>query len=83
MFVKYLFLSYFYKFNTATIINTCAQILLLGKKVFLYSEMLFSVAISVLAKILKGRPPALLRDHLPSGDLPMARIQHTVLLELN
>jgi hypothetical protein len=51
--------------------------------VFMFSGTLFSKVISVLIKILKRGSPGLLRDHPFSGDLPKARIQPTLLLELN
>jgi hypothetical protein len=71
------------KFNTVTVINTVAQILLRGKDTFMFSGILFSKLISICIKILKRGSPGRLRDHPSSGDLPIAIIQPTVLLELS
>jgi hypothetical protein len=47
------------------------------------SGTLFYRLISVLIKILKRGSPGLLRDHMSSGDLPIARIQPALLMELS
>jgi hypothetical protein len=47
------------------------------------SGILISKVISILIKILKRGSPGLLRDHPSSGDLPIARIHPSVLLELS
>jgi hypothetical protein len=49
----------------------------------MFCGILFSRVIFVLIKILKRGSPGLLRDHPSSGDLPIARIQPAVLLELS
>jgi hypothetical protein len=49
----------------------------------MFCEILFPRVISVLIKTLKRGSPGLLRDHPSSGDLLIARIQPTVLLELS
>jgi hypothetical protein len=45
--------------------------------------MLFPELISVLIMILKRGSPGLITDHSSSWDLPIARIQPTVLLEFS
>jgi hypothetical protein len=54
-----------------------------GNSLFMFTGILFSKVISILIKIIKRGFPGLLRDHLSSGDLPITRIQPTVLLELS
>jgi hypothetical protein len=49
----------------------------------MFCGILFPRVISILIKILKRGSPGLLRDHPSSGNLPIARIQPTVLLELS
>jgi hypothetical protein len=70
------------KLNTVTILNTAARISVRGKEESMFPGILFSTVISVLIKILKRGSPGLHRDHPSSWDLPVARIQPTVLLEL-
>jgi hypothetical protein len=48
-----------------------------------FSGILFFQIIFVLIRILKRGSFGLLRDHPFSGDLPIARIQPAVLLELS
>jgi hypothetical protein len=52
-------------------------------KYLMFPGILFSRVISILIKILKRGSPGLPRDHPSSGDLPIARIQSAVLLELS
>jgi hypothetical protein len=61
---------------------------LLNRLLYLYTKLKFSgiffpKVISILIRIIKRGSPGLLRDHPSSGDLPIARIQPTVLLELS
>jgi hypothetical protein len=55
------------KFNTVTILNTVAQIVVRGKEVFMYSGILFSKVISTFIKTLKGDLPVFSGITRPSG----------------